>query len=106
MAKIKIDDLAAELSDSAGISKKLAKIYVQYVFEDITKHLADGDEVVISSFGKFDTAVYAARTGRNIHTGEKLRVPAKHRIKFEMSRALLKAFNAETDSAEEYDEQT
>ena len=70
MAKIKIDDIAGELAASAGISRKLAKIYAQYIFEDIVRHLANGDEVVISSFGKFETAVYAARSGRNIRTGE------------------------------------
>lgn len=104
MGRIKIDDIAEELAESAGISKRLSKLYAKALFSSIVDHLADGDEVMIGSFGKFETAVYAARAGRNIQTGEKLTVPAKHRIKFEMSRSLLKAFNSGAAGTEAYDD--
>lgn len=98
-----MDQIADELAEAAGISKKMAKGYAKFVFDAITQHLADGDTVTVGSFGKFDTAVYAARTGRNVRTGETLTVPPRHRIKFEMSRSLLQAFN-DTGGAEDYDD--
>ncbi len=104
MARKNLDDIAEELSASAGLSKKLAKIYARFVFDAITDHLANGDSVVIGSFGKFDTQVYAARKARNLKTDSEIVVPAKHRIKFEMSRALLDAFNSTGGQPESYDE--
>lgn len=106
MGKLKLDDIAGELADSAGLSKKMARQYTDFVFKSITQHLAQGDSVVISMFGKFETQVYAARKARNVRTGGEVRVPAKHRIKFEMSRALLDSFNAGPEGGiESYDEE-
>ena len=104
MAKLKLDDIADELAASAGLSKRAAKAYTDFVFKSITAHLADGDSVMIASFGKFDTAVYAARKARNVRTTTTIQVPAKHRIKFEMSRTLLDAFNSAKAGIEDYDE--
>ena len=105
MAKKNLDDIAEELATSAGLSRKLAKIYARFVFDAITDHLANGDSVVIGSFGKFDAQVYAARKARNLATGAMMSVPAKHRIKFEMSRTLLAEFNgSKGDTPESYDE--
>ena len=103
MARIKMDDIADELAKAAGISRRMAGDYVRFVFQSVTDHLACGDEVMIASFGKFETAVYAARKARNVRTGDTIKVPAKHRIKFEMSRALLDEFNRAA-GAEDYDE--
>ena len=106
MAKVKLDDIAGELAESAGLSKKMARSYADFVFKSITQHLAQGDPVMITGFGKFDTAVYAARKARNVRTGGEIRVPVKHRIKFEMSRALLDDFNKAPDGGiENYDEE-
>lgn len=104
MAKIKMDNIADELAEGAGISKRKAKDYVRFVFQAMTDHLACGDEVMIASFGKFGTAVYAARKARNVRTGDTIKVPAKYRIKFEMSRALLDSFNQSPGGAEDDDE--
>ena len=104
MAKIKLDNLADELAESAGISKRRAKAYAQFLFQAMTEHLASGDEIMIASFGKFETSVYAARKARNVRTGDTIRVPAKHRIKFEMSRSLLDSFNRVSSDPDDYDE--
>ena len=93
MAKINSSDIAIELADAMGLSKSSAKAYSDFVFGTIKSHIEKGDEVSISNFGRFKMKVTAPRTGRNIHTGESVNIPARHKISFEMSRALKKAYD-------------
>jgi integration host factor subunit alpha len=44
--------------------------------------LADGDDVLISGFGKFIVKPKAARRGRNLATGENLTLPKRKVVKF------------------------
>lgn len=88
MAKLNSSDIAAELAERMGISKTAAKTYTNFIFESILSHVENGDEVSISRFGRFRMAVTAPRNGTNVHTHEAQVIPAKTRLKFEMSRWL------------------
>lgn len=93
MPKLNGSDIAAALSEESGISKAAANTYVKFVFDHIRQHVEDGDEIHIQSFGNFKMNVTPPRTGRNIHTRETVKIPAKNKIKFTMSRTLDQLYN-------------
>jgi len=90
---INISDISLELADEMGISKAASKTYTDIIFEKILKHLEDGDSVNVKMFGKFEMNMSAPRVGRNINSGEMVKIPSKHKIKFTMSRALSRKYN-------------
>ncbi len=86
----------AELIDKiAGIegvpSKKLAGETVDGVFAEVKDCLLKGDSFTFQGFGTFKVQPYAARTGVNPRTGEKVQIPAGKRPKFTASKALKDA---------------
>lgn len=102
MAKINSSDISLELAREFGLAKSVAKAYTNYIFNCMCKHLEDNDEVNIKMFGKFKMDITAPRNGRNINTGEHIIIPAKYKIKYEMSRALTARYNqTESDDFEE-----
>lgn len=54
-------------------------------------NLKPGTDIVLGDFGKLSAAKRKAREGRNIHTGEKVQVPAKTVVKFKPSKSLSDA---------------
>lgn len=93
LAKINGSNISAELAEAMGISKSAAKAYTDFIFESIKKHVENNDDVNITKFGKFKLSITAPRKGRNIHTGENVKIPAKNKITFEMSRLLSQTYN-------------
>ena len=87
MAKTKNDIIDAVASE-IEVSKKDAKRVVDTVFEEIESELADGGQVSIAGFGKFEVRDRAARTGRNPQTGEELKIPASKAPAFRPGKAL------------------
>lgn len=87
MAKTKNDIIDAVASE-IEVSKKDAKRVVDTVFEEIEAELADGGQVSIAGFGKFEVRDRAARTGRNPQTGEELEIPASKAPAFRPGKAL------------------
>lgn len=101
MAKINNSDLYEALADQMGLSKTAAKAYTDFIFDKIRGSVENGDEVIIKRFGKFALGVSAPHPGRNIHTGERMIVPARTTIRFTMSRALQDQYNSADRAAEE-----
>jgi len=87
------NDLVAEVSESAGLSKADAAKAVDCVLDAITTSLKKGDEVRLVGFGTFAVAKRAASEGRNPRTGEKINIPASKRPKFSAGKALKDAVN-------------
>lgn len=54
-------------------------------------HIAGGDEVRLTGFGKFSSSDRGARQGRNPQTGEAIQIPAKRVPKFVAGGDLKKA---------------
>ncbi|MBP5153892.1 MAG: HU family DNA-binding protein [Lachnospiraceae bacterium] len=78
---MKKKDLIAEVASAARISRKEAETVVNLTFDTIIEKLRQGERVQISGFGAFEVRGRAARTGRNLKTGESVdigesRVPA------------------------------
>ena len=82
MPKVLKKELADRLAAEFTVTKMDAGKYVDFLFREIEGHLMEGDEVVISGFGKFTTADTPAKIGRNPKTGAITRFEAKRKVKF------------------------
>lgn len=81
--------LAANVNRAGFGSKRQAAEIVDCVLGQIAAALRRGETVRLSEFGTFKVKAAAARQGRNIQTGELHTIPARRRVVFKPSKALL-----------------
>lgn len=94
MSTVNKSDLAAEVSQESGLSNSDAKLAIEKTFELIARHLAAGDDINVTGFGKFSVTARAARQGRNPQTGEAIQIGASNAPKFSAASALKGTINA------------
>ena len=88
------DDLAQHVLDAGhGYSKAEAKRIVECVLDGMKDSLIAGEEVRLGGFGNFKVKKRNARDGRNPHTGETIKVPAKVVTSFKAAKHLADAVN-------------
>jgi DNA-binding protein HU-beta len=87
------NDLVAEVSSNAGLSKVDSTKAVDAVFDTITASLMKGTEVRLVGFGTFSVSNRRASKGRNPRTGEAIDIPASKRPKFTAGKSLKDAVN-------------
>lgn len=63
-------------------------------FDQLTKSLVENKEVTIPHFGKFIPTIKESYMGINPKTQEKVKVPARRKIKFNMHSQLKTSLNA------------
>ncbi len=87
----------AQLSDSIrkqlGLSKARSGQVVESLLEIIKKTLEDGEDVLISGFGKFYMKEKGKRRGRNPQTGEDLMLGERRVVTFRRSGVLRDKVN-------------
>jgi integration host factor subunit alpha len=66
---------------------------VEFVLETIKTSLSNGDDVLISGFGKFIVRNKAARRGRNPQTGDDLTLEPRRVITFKCSPRMRDRIN-------------
>jgi integration host factor subunit alpha len=66
---------------------------IDTIFELIKQSLQNGEEVLISGFGKFSVQEKQARRGRNPQTGEPMMLPPRKVVTFKCSGVLRGAMN-------------
>ena len=71
------EELVAEISKGAKVSKKDAAAVLAATLETIQKTVKKGGKVTLVGFGTFESRKRAARTGRNPQTGAPLKIAAK-----------------------------
>ena len=85
-------DLIDKIADVEGVpSKRVAGEAVDAVFDALKGALVKGDSFTYQGFGTFKVQEYAARTGVNLQTGQKMQIPASKRPKFVASKTLKDA---------------
>jgi DNA-binding protein HU-beta len=88
----------AELIDAVavktGLLKKQAAAAVDALFDTVAGALARGEAVRVAGFGTFGVGERAARTARNIRTGEPITVPARRVPVFRPGAELKQAVRA------------
>ena len=77
----------------AGLSKTQSRTVVERLFEIVKQTLENGEDLLISGFGKFVVKEKAARRGRNPQTTEDLRLRARRVVVFKTSGVLRKKIN-------------
>jgi len=84
-------ELIAAAAEKAGLSKKDTEAAVTAALDVITAALCDGDKVQLVGFGSFEVKPRAARRGRNIQTGEEIKIEASKLPAFKPGKALKDA---------------
>ena len=87
------EDLIGSVQNQSGTSKSESSSLVESILEIIKTTLVNGEDVLISGFGKFIVKEKAARRGRNPQTGDDLTLDACRVITFKCSPLLRDRIN-------------
>ena len=86
-------DVVESICEKIGIPKKDSIRIVESVFDIIKADLNNGNDVMISGFGKWSVKAKKKRKGRNPQTGEALMVAARKVVTFKPSSVLRDKVN-------------
>ena len=81
-------ELVRNLNTSTGFSKEKSVQIVESTFELMKNELEEGNDVLISGFGKWSIREKNPRRGRNPQTGNELTLDARRVVTFRCSRKL------------------
>jgi integration host factor subunit alpha len=87
------NDVARSLSKELGMTKNRSFEVVETVLDLIKKTLADGEDVLISGFGKFCVKDKKQRKGRNPQTGADMILRPRRVVSFQCSGILKNKVN-------------
>jgi len=90
-------EIAEQVHNQLGRSKKESAKMVEALFEIIKESLEGGEDVMISGFGKFSVRDKGERRGRNPLTGEPIMLPAKRVVTFKSSGKLREKINGDRE---------
>ena len=82
------EKLTILLQDRLGISRQESRQLVERVFKIMKDTLTQGEDLLVSGFGKFSVRQKKARRGRNPQTKEKLTINARKVVVFKASGVL------------------
>jgi integration host factor subunit alpha len=86
-------DLIERIQSNNDLTNKQSTDAVKATIGIIKDALADGEDVLISGFGKFCVKEKAERKGRNPATGEDKMLPARRVVTFKCSGKLRERIN-------------
>ncbi len=89
------EKLITDIYDNVGLTKGQSRASVEALFEIIKETLEDGQDILVSGFGKFVVKDKAARRGRNPQTTEDLRLRERRVVVFKTSGVLRRKINKE-----------
>ena len=74
------------------LRKDVEKIF-KIIFFEFTEALSRGENIEIRGFGSYKIKNSLARTGRNPKNSQAIKIPAKKKIKWKMSKILFNRLN-------------
>lgn len=86
-------DIAKKVADDCGFMKGEAQEIVEKLLAIVKDKLIEGEEVMISGFGKWTVKSKQARRGRNPQTGEEMILDARQVVTWSYSPVLKRAVN-------------
>jgi integration host factor subunit alpha len=92
-------DLVAAVYAQGLLTKAEAADAVERSLDLIKEALGNGEEVLVSGFGKWSVRAKTERRGRNPQTGDPLTLPPRRVVTFRPSRVLKARVQAEDMSA-------
>jgi integration host factor subunit alpha len=87
------DKLIALLQTQIGITRPESWQLVDRLFEIVKSTLANGEDLLITGFGKFHVMAKKERRGRNPQTNEKLMLSPRRVVVFKTSGVLRERIN-------------
>lgn len=84
-------DLVASIASVAGLKKTEADKALGAFIDTVMNELARGEEVRLVGFGTFSVTHRNATEGRNMKTGEPMKIPARNIPKFKSGKQLKEA---------------
>lgn len=85
---VTIKQIAADLADKHGLSKKQVQEVLDDMVSSFGKNLKKGNRIRIPGFGILQVKQTKARQGRNPATGETIQIPAKKKVAFRVAKDL------------------
>ena len=79
--------------DQVGLSKNQSQNVVERLLEIMKQNLENGEDILVSGFGKFVVKDKTARRGRNPQTSEELQLRARRVVVFKTSGVLRDKIN-------------
>jgi DNA-binding protein HU-beta len=86
-------ELVNEVAEQTRLTRAQAASAVEAALGAITAALKRGDKVRLVGFGTFAVVKRAAGVGRNLRTGEQIKIPESKTAKFQAGQALKEAVN-------------
>lgn len=86
--------IAERIQEKLGLSRTSAYEIMEEFLEIIKQNIADGQDIMISGFGKFCVNEKKARKGRNPATNREMTLPARRVVTFKCSGKLRKLINS------------
>jgi len=88
------EDIITNVYNQVGLSKKQSRSVVETLLEIVKSRLEQGEDLLVSGFGKFVVKDKTARRGRNPQTTEDLQLRARRVVVFKTSGVLRNKMNA------------
>ena len=88
------EDMIKSIHDQIGFRQNRSGDIFESFLEIIKQSLENGEEVMISRFGKFYIIEKNARRGRNPHTGESIMIASRKIAWFKASTGLRDKINS------------
>ncbi|MBI5406593.1 MAG: integration host factor subunit alpha [Nitrospirae bacterium] len=98
-------DIANELYEKIGISKKEAMDIVEIVLDTLKDSLKNGETVKIAGFGNFVVRNKRERKGRNPKTGEEIGISPRKVVTFRPSHIFKEYVNGQKPQVESLESQ-
>ena len=93
MTLTKVDIINKVYATNLKMTKIQAREAVETILRIIKTNLENGDDVLLSRFGKFNVKAKSARKGRNPITGESVMLDARKVVTFKPSGLLREKVN-------------
>ena len=85
---VTLRQMAAELADAHGMTKKQAEAVLNDLVAMTTKRLKKGEKVRFTGLGTMEVRKRPARMGRNPATGEAIKIKASKKVAFRVAKEL------------------
>jgi DNA-binding protein HU-beta len=86
-----LPDLVNAVATSTSQPKSITEQILKAALEQIEAAVAEGQEVNLVGFGRFEVYERGARQGRNLRTGQTLSIPATKAVRFKAGKRLKDA---------------
>jgi len=92
---LKKEHIINNIVERASLDKNLSRKAFETTLEIMKDSLRNGNNLVVSRFGKFQVRQKQSRRGRNPQTGEEMEISGRKVLTFKVSKILKKKINDE-----------